>query len=436
MRKPSLAWLFTLAAFVVFTLCMMVPGCGRSSLDTESLNDGIAPAACGPETCPTGCCDADGTCRLGSDTRACGSTGAQCNDCIAQGFEFCDSRKVCGRNVETCGPETCASGCCAANAASGAQCLAGDAVDACGSGGATCINCGSDGSSCDAAARTCTITKCDPTNCNGCCVGDQCMGGTDVRSCGAGGAQCVTCAAGQSCAPVSTGGGECEVEPACGPVSCAGCCDGDTCAPGDANDACGSGGAACADCSLSPGSVCDVNAAPRTCQNLCPRSYDACPDNTSTPVTPNAQGVCAAVDLDAIQSACTGGPNTATCVAAFQALAAANDACETCVSQFNVAFADASGLYLCVAPFVSSACNHTSGCATDCVSTSCAACPDANRSTCRSQVEGAGGPCATFVTQTACTAAALFPGKLCSPLTYGLNFGRWLRAVGAHFCGD
>lgn len=153
------------------------------------------------------------------------------------------------------------------------------------------------------------------------------------------------------------------------------------------------------------------------------------------PVTPSVQRVCTNLDLDAIQSAC-GSADSASCVAAFKVLATTSGSCAACLSPFDVPFTKFEGLYRCAAPFVSAACNHSTACAVDCVDTSCDGCPAVNEDTCRSNVSGNGGQCFNDVTQTTCIAGALGNNQLCSPLTYGGNFADWIRAVGAHFCGN
>jgi hypothetical protein len=186
-------------------------------------------------------------------------------------------------------------------------------------------------------------------------------------------------------------------------------------------------------------STCDTLVTPRVCANqqvTCPAPYTTCAAGVSTPVTPSLQGLCQDnTDLDAIRAACAGGPNTGTCVAAFQVLNATNAACAACLSPFNQAFNQLGGLYLCAAPLVGSACNHATGCAVDCADTSCLMCPAASETQCRNQVDGGGGQCRTFIQATSCVLGNLGPGDLCSPGTYN-NYGGWLRAVGDHYCGN
>lgn len=633
---------FAFLSMLFAMLVLVAPGCGRSSLEPESLDASIDSGTCGPSTCPAGCCDANGECRTGQDTRFCGSGGFACADCVAIGFDSCGSSKVCGRTVTSCSPSECPSGCCATEGGR-LRCLSGTAANACGRGGSACVDCQAQGRACDTVSRQCGRGKCDATNCDGCCVGDQCLTGRDLTACGAKGSQCATCAAGQICRGQVAGGGVCEgtascgpqncagccaangqcvtgadanacgrqggacqncagsgricgtdrtcqtpttcnaqncagccvgnncviattpqacggggvackacganetcsngqcvpaaqcsaancpgccignicalgnqntacglngaecsncsaqarvcqggscQQPVCGPANCAGCCAGNTCVvgtqdnacgptngaqcsdctatnqvcqgracrdkcgpancgagcctannacvPGFANNACGSGGAACSNCTAA-NSTCNGLVDPRVCnnqQNTCPAPYAACPGGTTTAVTPSLQNLCADADLDALQAACAGGPDTASCTAALQVIAQLNAACAACVQPFAVPFLELRGIYLCTAPQVSTGCRASTGCATDCIEKSCSLCPAGSADQCRNQVGAGGGQCAPFVQQTACVTAALGNGQLCSPQTYQGNFGRWLRAVGDAFCGN
>jgi hypothetical protein len=647
MRLPSLLRVCLLAVMAMLALVLVTPGCGRSSLEPETLDGGTTtPTSCNPQTCPSGCCDSSGTCRTGTDARACGGTGLQCTDCVAAGFPACDARKTCSRP----GCEGC-TGCCE-HAAGGDVCHVGTQAALCGKGGAVCADCATDGRSCDLATGKCGAGKCDATNCAGCCVGDQCLAGTDLTACGAGGEACTSCqATGQRCRAQSGGGGACRGTPTCGPANCGGCCEGTTCVTGTDANACGKQGAACADCSATGktcvppgqpnertcqtpvtcgpancpgccvgnqcvvsttaaacgkggaacvacganqtctagtcqaastcgpascngccigdicatgnqatacgtngvncqncagqakvcqggscqtpvcgpgncagccsgntcvigtqdnacggagaacndctgagqacqnrvcvdkcgpancvgcctgtnvcalgfannacgengvacanctagGSTCDALVSPRVCQiaqTTCPAAYGACPAGVTSPITPTLQGLCADLDLDALQTACAstpfggGGPDSASCQAAFKVLAGTNAACATCLAPFDVPFGSLSGIYTCVAPSVSATCNRSTGCAVDCTNKSCDQCDPTFTSQCESQVDANGGQCFSYITQTACVGTALGPGKLCSPQTYGGNFGSWLRAVGDHFCGN
>lgn len=254
-----------LVASLVFMLSLAsaaTVGCGRSSLE-DAITDASTPVTdarvdartdagtCGPSTCPTGCCDARGVCRVGSDVQACGSLGGKCNDCIASGLDVCDSsRKVCGKRVPECNATSCATGCCVTSGTTGV-CLSGTDASACGTSGAACTNCATSGQACDARLRTCsTSKKCDATNCNGCCVGDLCLPGTDGSACGNKGAACSSCTAqGTTCGPVAGGGGQCQGIGRCGPQNCGGCCDATgVCTEGIDSTSCGRGGESCNDC--------------------------------------------------------------------------------------------------------------------------------------------------------------------------------------------
>jgi hypothetical protein len=326
-----------------------------------------------------------------------------------------------------CGPGNCAGCCIGADV-----CAVGNQNTACGLAGAQCLNCAGLGSVCQGGA--CQVPLCGPGNCAGCCSGNTCVLGTQDSACGQAGAQCNDCTPGNQVCQ----GRQCRAR--CGAANCGGCCTaGNTCAVGFTNASCGSGGAACINCTAA-GSTCNTLTVPRVCanqQNQCPAAYPSCAAGTTTPLTASLQNVCDdALDLDSLQVACAGGPDTGTCIAAFQVLAAANAACSACLAPFNQPFRQLSGIYRCTAPFVSNACNRSTGCATDCQDTSCTQCPAGTEDQCRNQVNANGGQCNSYVAQTFCVASALQPGSLCSPATYGANFGRWLRAVGDHYCGN
>ena len=259
-----LARVLVLAILGALVLVLLASGCGRASLESEYLDGGI-PSACGPSNCPTGCCDATGTCRTGRDVRACGSVGGRCSDCVANGFDICTSSRVCGRDDPSCGSSTC-SGCCAVEDGR-ERCLSGTEPSACGRSGADCTNCAVGGRVCDAATRACGTTQCNSANCDGCCVGDKCLPGDLASACGAEGAQCSSCAPGQVCRAASGGGGRCEGVGSCGPQNCGGCCNAaGQCVTGNDTTACGKQGEKCDSCAF--GEVCVADGLPnaRTCQ--------------------------------------------------------------------------------------------------------------------------------------------------------------------------
>ncbi len=110
-----------------------VTSCGSAGLTCracaagETCEDGACVPPC-EATC-TGCCTAEGECRVGDDDAACGVAGAACTDC---GDGTCDA----GMCVAASCAETC-DGCC-----SGDTCLAGDSSSACGTAGGACVDCG------------------------------------------------------------------------------------------------------------------------------------------------------------------------------------------------------------------------------------------------------------------------------------------------------
>ena len=86
-------------------------------------------------------------------------------------------------------------------------------------------------------------TKCDASNCYGCCQGDTCIIQTNDTACGFGGGACLPCSSKQSCK-----GGQC-VETTCDSTNCTGCCDTTkVCQNGTSDSVCGTGGAACTAC--------------------------------------------------------------------------------------------------------------------------------------------------------------------------------------------
>ena len=372
------------------------------------------PATCNAATCP-GCCVGN-ACVVATTPAACGRGGAVCKGCLAG--ETCNAG-VCTPPAK-CGPGNCA-GCCIGNDI----CAVGGQDTACGVAGIQCLNCAGQGRVCQGGA--CQMPLCGPLNCAGCCSGNTCVQGVQDIACGQNGAACNDCTVANGVCTARA----CKAK--CGPASCAaGCCTaGNVCSGGFGNGACGSGGAACINCAAG-GSTCNALALPRLCANqagLCPAAYPACPVGTTTPVEPSLQGVCDdAADLDSLQAGCDNG----NCDGAFAALSALNPACAACLTPFNVPFVERSGIYRCAAPFVTAACNGTTGCATDCMDSSCAQCPAGNETQCHAVVNA--GQCQGFVQDPGCIAAAVGVGGLCR--FDNRTFGAWIRAVGDHFCGN
>jgi hypothetical protein len=345
---------------------------------------------CNQETCPSGCCDAFGVCQSGVTSTNCGSFGTTCNDCLAAGF-LCSNQ----------------------------QCTTLDGGKACGS-----------------------------FNCNGCCDAlGNCQnvesGNLDVGNamfCGYNGSPCVDCATLNAAAP--DGGPLCS-------QNCSGCCDahGD-CQLGLADTQCGVSGIACEDCTaLSPPSTCNVTvpAAPQfvalkavvQCANeemQCPAPYPSCPLGLKEAV-PTPQNVCSTDDLQSAGSACSAGPDTSGCAAFFAFEYSVNPGCYTCLSAFDSDFAGQIGIRLCVEPYVDEACNDNSACLVDCLTQSCYFCVD-EASTDQCETEAQTGSCLTYARADPCVTQALDgAAALCNPATYQNDFGAWLQAVGAKYCG-
>jgi len=85
---------------------------------------------------------------------------------------------------------------------------------------------------------------------------------------------------------------------------------------------------------------------------------------------------------------------------------------------------------------VDATCNHNSACIVDCVAQSCYACVDSDSTAqCEAQVQSA--TCSAYFMADQCvTQAFTGAGALCNPATYQGNFGAWLGAVGAQYCGQ
>lgn len=478
------------ALLVIATVAfLLVVGCGRSDLTVYVWGDGgpdvIDAGGCGAMSCASGCCDPSGTCRSGTELNACGFGGMACADCQAMGDAFCNPQvKACG-NTEpdggTCDAATCPSGCCTTFMGQPA-CVSGSSSLACGTGGVACVNCTASGELCDPSAKTCVSAPCGPNDCNGCCAGGSCVAMETDKQCGTGGLSCSDCASmGEFC---NTSTGLCvSVMPLCGPMNCKGCCAGDvcvtsesdtqcgvgglactdcagmgdtcsggtcvttcnaktcpgccesgTCFAGFVDSRCGSGGAACADCS-SMMATCDTLATPRVCSGMttCPAAYGGCATSVSTPVLSTSPGACKASDLADAKAACSTGFGSAPCDSFIASEPSIDASCATCLTPFYHALQDGQGIFNCVSPYVSSTCNHDTGCIDDCETQSCDMCPKGSIASCKSSV--AMTQCATYWSSASCIASALFGGaSFCSPTMYGGNYGAWLAGVGAKYC--
>ncbi len=391
---------------------------------------------CGPANCG-GCCDAKGTCVEGIDSTACGRGGESCNDCTPRAQVCAPRDQPNGRSCidpPPCGPLNC-NGCCIGNV-----CTLGTQDTACGTKGVACLNCTGQNQTCGAGGVCTGGPACGPGNCAGCCQGNTCVTGNDPAACGTAGQACKDCGAAGTCGA----GGVCQ-NPACSAANCPGCCSGDRCLAGFTNRSCGSGGAACADC-FATSTTCNTLAVPRACgvPVTCPAPYGTCPAAVTQPVLPQNTNTCSASSLANIQAACSGGADTVQCNSFFAFLAAVEPACGTCLQPFKSPFfapnfpTFGKSLSACVAPFVTTACRRSLGCSQDCLTTSCTQCPPGAGDQCQQNVAQPGGQCANASNQASqCGGLAILQGAaaVCNPTSYGFNYGAWLSAVGARFCG-
>ena len=387
----------------------------------------IGAFTCGPDNCD-GCCNPDGQCVGGIVDAACGFGGQRCTACpfeeACSQFGDPSGPGTCQPLIPSCDIDSCSNGCCAGN-----TCVPFAAgTNLCGQPGTQCTACAAN-EKCDTTSFTCEAT-CNPTTCKGgCCVNDICAVGSQNTACGSGGAQCQNCT---NLGDVCTANACVPASPKCTAANCPnGCCQNDTCVGGISNDACGTGGVACSNCNAD-GAFCDGLVTPRTCsdnQTTCPAPYASCAAGTTTPVQKTAQNVCTTQELDAAKIACAD-PTSNLCQ---QAIAVAG-ACGTCIAPFAHPFSESTGLYACAASFVTNTCRHSLGCATDCASTSCSSCTATATPQCYTLVDQNNGQCASFAQATTCADASLAAGQFCSQFSYA-DFGTWLRAVGAHFCG-
>ena len=141
-RAFSFALRLGVIAVFAAMVAILAAACGRSDLGLEVGEGGLPDVTeegdvnqpdvptCNASTCPKGCCSASDQCLNGAATNACGTGGEACQDCQAEGFQFCyETTQTCGTAVNNCGPSNC-KGCCV-----GGVCLAGSDPTECGVGG-------------------------------------------------------------------------------------------------------------------------------------------------------------------------------------------------------------------------------------------------------------------------------------------------------------
>ncbi|MBI5535748.1 MAG: hypothetical protein HY898_23655 [Deltaproteobacteria bacterium] len=188
--------------------------------------------ACGPLSCPEGCCTPDGACVRNDNQHphACGWAGAACIDC---GNQACYSTG-CGSCGGICMGATCMlDGC-------GQLCPG--AANSCG-GGAECkVIQGK--ASCQFGSP-----PCDSVSCDGCCDGGVCKVGNLPQRCGSGGVECSDCVLKSTtcdtvtrtclgCTPDCSQASSCGKSDGCGGVCNA--AKGGTCPSGSSCDSAGS----------------------------------------------------------------------------------------------------------------------------------------------------------------------------------------------------
>lgn len=257
----------------------------RSSLFLALLSGvggGLVIASCGPTKSCTpssclGCCDASGACRIGSDTSACGTKGAACQNC----------------GLQTCVSGACFSGSTGAGSTgagtSGGVSSGGGSAGGGSTGGGFVTGGGLTGGGSAGGG----VTACNATNCPGCCDNGQCFTGRAPNACGNTGATCQACNQAQICAPAGTGGvcvsgtgggsagggGAGGGSTACSPQSCpTGCCSNGSCRP-PTTVQCGRNGSACIQC---PGGSTCLNGACAACTGCVDLQSGTCVVGTST----------------------------------------------------------------------------------------------------------------------------------------------------------
>jgi hypothetical protein len=206
----------------------------------------LTDGACGPSTCPNGCCNGGSFCVFPAPSTPgfCGGHGGSCVPCASGGYA----------PDAACSPANCPAGCCNGSG----FCVDPPTDQQCGTQGGSCFTC-PDGGTC-LTGTGCSwpvVGACGPSNCSGCCDqsrtpeggSDFCLSGTFSLVCGYAGSPCTVCGFNEQCRPLGfDGGGYCQENTTCDPSSCTGCCVGDICAQGNQNEACGYGGVACVPC--------------------------------------------------------------------------------------------------------------------------------------------------------------------------------------------
>lgn len=310
---------------------------------------------CGPATCSTGCCDANGDCQSGSNIAACGSSGAECRTCgtgqTCQSGQ-CETPNAMGGGSAGGG----AAGGGVGGGASGDGGLGGGAgggsitcapgLAAC---GASCVNTASDFGNCGACGNSCrsgqycansgcqqlpatctqTAGSCPPSHyCD--MRNSQCVFGCQTNA---------NCGGGQICDPArnvcvcpsgtNACGGSCvpnDTLTACGTscLNCAGVANATpSCTAGRCEFTCVAGYHRC-------GNQCVSNFATATCGTSC----NACPTaaNSTATCDGNDCGLVCAAGFHLCGGACVSDFDVATCGSSCQACQAPAGAIAQCSS--------------------------------------------------------------------------------------------------------
>ncbi len=230
--------------------------CGPQSCPTGCCDDndicqtGPGFGSCGPQgeasPCCAGCCDENEICQPGQDLGSCGAGGGFCRDCQAANL-------VCVQGECVCTADSCPDGCCDPQpGVPGSVCRVNGPV--CGAGGQACVSCTAP-SFCPPGRGRCCTPNVD--------CGDDC--GT-------------SCPAGTNCLPDENGNnGECTCLSG---GACQGCCLNNVCYPGDTPQACGPVGGDCVACDS--GVCIDNVCCPAGTPLICSGENTCCPDGTQS----------------------------------------------------------------------------------------------------------------------------------------------------------
>jgi hypothetical protein len=203
---------------------------------------------CSAQTCPFGCCDGFGNCQSGFADGQCGNFGGFCQNCLQFG-ELCSNQQcIFVPDAGVCDGQTCPLGCCDGLG----KCQLGSASTVCGNFGNSCENCSQFGEQCSnqqcvfgTDAGACNAQTCP----SGCCDSSgQCQQGLTGTACGNFGIDCQNCLqAGEQCSNqqcLGPDGGSCNAQTC--PL---GCCDAaGNCQQGFGDTQCGNSGSLCLDC--------------------------------------------------------------------------------------------------------------------------------------------------------------------------------------------